>query len=184
MKSPPPKEAEVGTMPIQVTTARADHTLALGQKLAPQLAEGDIVLLHGPLGAGKTLLTRGIVGGLKAEAAPLVTSQSYVIAGEYPTTPRVTHLDLYRLSTTEEVIALGYEELIYGEGRLSVVEWPDLLLPLLDADDAVITITFAVGETPDQRVIVASSPHPRLTQAFRRAAHAAQLTVTSPVPAG
>ena len=160
-------------MPIQVTTSRTDQTLALGQHLALQLAEGDIVLLQGPLGAGKTLLTRGIVGGLKAEAAPLVTSQSYVIAGEYPTTPRVTHLDLYRLSTTEEVIALGYEELIYGDGRLSVVEWPALLLPLLDADDPVITISFAVGENADERVIEASSRHPRLTQGFRRAARAA-----------
>jgi tRNA threonylcarbamoyladenosine biosynthesis protein TsaE len=146
-----------------------DETLAFGRGLAELLQSGDIVLLDGPLGAGKTVIVRGVVEGLDPKVGSLVTSQSYVVAGQYPTTPIVNHLDLYRLSHVEEVIALGYEELLYGEGQIACVEWPALLLPLLEADDKALTLTLAFGEESDSRVITGRSSTPRLERAFSEA---------------
>lgn len=156
--------------PTRVTTAGLEATIDLGRRLGPLLRAGDIVLLKGPLGAGKTAFVRGIVAGLDPAVAELVTSPSYVVAGEYPTRPRVTHLDLYRLSSTEEVVALGHEELVYREGGIALVEWPDLLEPLLEPDDPVLTVTLAPGAGPDDRSIAGASADPRLEQAFARAA--------------
>lgn len=141
------------------------ETLRFGRILSRQLRVGDIVLLEGPLGAGKTVIVRGIVEGLDPAAARLVTSQSYVVAGRYPSSPPVIHLDLYRLSLVEEVVALGYEELLYGDDQIVCVEWPSLLKPLLEADDAVLTMSLAFGEASDDRFITAQSATPRLEQA-------------------
>ncbi len=81
-------------MSTKVITTSYDQTVLLGQRLGPKLREGDIILLSGPLGAGKTALVKGVVAGLDPTVGELVTSQSYVVSGEYPTRPRVTHLDL------------------------------------------------------------------------------------------
>jgi tRNA threonylcarbamoyladenosine biosynthesis protein TsaE len=156
--------------PTRVTTAGLEATIDLGRRLAPLLRAGDIVLLRGPLGAGKTALVRGVVAGLDPVVGDLVTSPSYVVAGEYPTRPRVIHLDLYRLSTVAEVVALGHEELIYRDDGIALVEWPELLEPLLEPDDPVLTITLAHGAGPDDRSFAGASADPRLAQAFARAA--------------
>lgn len=155
---------------VTITTSSADETRAVGVRLAPALRAGDVVLLHGPLGAGKTVVVRGLVHGLDPAAAALVSSQSYVVAGEYPTRPRVVHLDLYRLRRVDEVLALGYEELLYGEGKLAVVEWPDLIEPLLESDDPVLRVRLEPGDTPDSRVIRLATDVPRIADAARRAA--------------
>lgn len=156
---------EFHVMSVTIISTSLAETLRFGRTLAPQIRVGDIVLLEGPLGAGKTVIVRGIVEGLDPAAAGLVTSQSYVVAGQYPSRPSVTHLDLYRLSHVDEVIALGYEELIYGDDQIVCVEWPALLVPLLEADDSVLTMTLAHGETKDARIITAQSATPRLEQA-------------------
>lgn len=156
--------------PARVTTPGLEATIELGRRLAPLLRPGDIVLLKGPLGAGKTAFVRGVVAGLDPAVGDLVTSPSYVVAGEYPTRPHVTHLDLYRLSSVEEVVALGHEELIYREGGIALVEWPELLEPLLEPDDPVLTVMLAHGAGPDDRSIAGASTDPRLELAFATAA--------------
>lgn len=145
------------------------ETRELGRRLGSRLAGGDIVLLEGPLGAGKTALVRGLVAGLSPEAEGLVASPSYVIVGEYPTRPVTVHVDLYRLSSTEEVIGLGWEELLHG-GKLALVEWPALLEPLLEPDDPVVRVDIAPGAGEDEREISMTASDPRLDEALAWAA--------------
>ena len=104
-------------------THSVEQTLALGRKLAGQLAAGDVILLRGELGAGKSALTRGIAAGLGVTG--YVTSPSFTILqvhdeGRLP----LYHFDWYRLSGAEELYELSLDEYLYGQG-VSVVEWPD-----------------------------------------------------------
>ncbi len=156
-------------MDVVMITESLRDTVAFGARLAAGLRPGDIVLLEGPLGAGKTVLVRGVVKGLDPDVASLVSSQSYVITGEYPTRPVVVHLDLYRLSLVEEVLALGYEELIYGDDRVALVEWPALLEPLLEPDDPVLRVFLEPGERPDSRRMRLVTEVPHLREAVESA---------------
>ena len=149
-------------------TASEDETARLGERLGAQLRAGDIVLVEGPLGAGKTVLVRGMVRALDPAVAELVSSQSYVIVGEYATRPATVHLDLYRVKTVEEVVALGWEELLHAH-KIAFVEWPLLLEPLLEPDDPVARIALAPEGEHARRVTMTSSD-PRLDAALALAA--------------
>lgn len=103
-------------------TKSAAETRALGEKLAARLRPGDVLLLEGDLGAGKSELTRGIAKGLGV--AETVTSPSFTIlnvyeSGRYP----LYHFDWYRLESSEELYELGMDEFLSGDG-IAVVEWP------------------------------------------------------------
>ena len=103
-------------------TKSAAETRALGEKLAARLRPGDVLLLEGDLGAGKSELTRGIAKGLGV--AETVTSPSFTIlnvyeSGRYP----LYHFDWYRLESSEELYELGMDEFLSG-GGIAVVEWP------------------------------------------------------------
>ena len=103
-------------------TKSAAETRALGEKLAGRLRPGDVLLLEGDLGAGKSELTRGIAKGLGV--AETVTSPSFTIlnvyeSGRYP----LYHFDWYRLESSEELYELGMDEFLGGDG-IAVVEWP------------------------------------------------------------
>jgi len=104
---------------IQLTILDSEAMEALGARLAPLLRAGDLVLLNGELGAGKTTLTRGLGAALGARGA--VTSPTFVLAREHPTASGVplVHVDAYRLATAREVDDL---DLDYGHA-IVVVEW-------------------------------------------------------------
>jgi tRNA threonylcarbamoyladenosine biosynthesis protein TsaE len=97
-----------------------------------------VVSLTGPLGAGKTVLVKGIAAGCGINDT--VTSPSYTIISEYDGTIPLTHIDLYRLENEEEVELLGLEEILAGEG-ISVLEWGERAEHLLPEDCLHITIT-------------------------------------------
>jgi tRNA threonylcarbamoyladenosine biosynthesis protein TsaE len=99
----------------------AAETLALGRDLAASLRGGDVVLLHGPLGAGKTVLARGLAEALGAKSWR--GSPTFALVNEYETVPRLYHLDLYRLTETE-VERLGLEDYTGSDGII-VCEWPE-----------------------------------------------------------
>lgn len=109
--------------------ATAQDTEALGAELAGSLSAGDVLLLDGPLGAGKTCLTRGLAKGLGADpdsvVSPTFALVREVAGGRLP----LHHIDLYRLDGPREMASLGLEELFDGDG-ISVVEWPERLGPL------------------------------------------------------
>ena len=102
--------------------ADEEATRAFGAALAPLLRAGDIVLLDGPLGAGKTTLVRGLLGALGHRGE--VPSPSFAIVQPYDELPvPVWHVDLYRISDPSEIEELGLDTVL-GDGAL-IVEWPD-----------------------------------------------------------
>ncbi len=103
-------------------TKSAAETRALGEKLAGRLQPGDVLLLEGDLGAGKSELTRGIARGLGV--AETVTSPSFTILNVYESGRcPLYHFDWYRLESSEELYELGMDEYLGGDG-IAVVEWP------------------------------------------------------------
>jgi tRNA threonylcarbamoyladenosine biosynthesis protein TsaE len=97
------------------------ETAAVGRDLARKLRAGMVVLLSGPLGAGKTAFARGIAEGLGADGDD-VSSPTFTIVQEYRGRVPLQHVDLYRL-TSSEVDDLALEDLM--EGSVLAVEWPD-----------------------------------------------------------
>ncbi len=95
-----------------------------GRQLAGRLRAGDVVLLHGDLGAGKTTLTQGIAAGMGVPEP--VQSPTFTLVGEHQgTSLKLYHLDLYRLDDPSELESFGYEAYIAPEDGVSVVEWPE-----------------------------------------------------------
>jgi tRNA threonylcarbamoyladenosine biosynthesis protein TsaE len=111
---------------------------ALGQALGRHVQAGDVLLLKGDLGSGKTTLTQGIAKGLGIGA--VVNSPTFVLINEY-TDGRIPlyHMDLYRLQDPAELDDLGLEDYFFGQG-VCVVEWPELAEPLLPESYAVLHI--------------------------------------------
>lgn len=100
----------------------AARTRRLGALLGALLRPGDVVLLEGPLGAGKTALTQGIGVGLGV--AETINSPTFTLLKEYTGRLPLYHFDLYRIEDPEELFTLGFEDYFGGEG-VCVVEWAD-----------------------------------------------------------
>ena len=101
------------------------ETMACAQRLAGQLKAGDIVLLKGDLGAGKTTFVKGLSQALKV-APKKVNSPTFVIMNYYKGKIPIYHFDLYRLGNPKELDTLDFDEYFFGEG-ISLVEWPERL---------------------------------------------------------
>ena len=110
---------------LRFLTGSEAQTIELGEALGHVLRAGDIVMLDGELGAGKTRLVRGIARGVGVDES-LVASPTYVIAHEYPPTrplaPALVHVDAYRLSGPDELESIGWDRLL-DQARVVVVEW-------------------------------------------------------------
>ena len=109
------------TEEIRTESASPDETRGIGERLGALLGAGDVVLLQGELGAGKTTFVQGIAAGMGYEGQ--VSSKSFVIMGEYAGRVKLYHADLYRLEEPEQVEDLGLGELT--EDGVLVVEWPE-----------------------------------------------------------
>ena len=107
----------------EIVSNGESETLAFAKEFAKTLKTGDIVLLDGDLGAGKTVFTKGLVSALSNDEIVAV-SPTFVIVNVYDTKPKVNHFDLYRISDVSELDAIGAEEYFYSDG-ISVVEWPE-----------------------------------------------------------
>jgi tRNA threonylcarbamoyladenosine biosynthesis protein TsaE len=123
---------------IPLPTRRA--TLALARRLAPLLAPGDLVVLAGPLGAGKTFLARGICRALGLPASVPVTSPTFTLVQQYETRPPAAHVDLYRLGGAHQVEALGLCSL-RDEGCVLLVEWGEPWIALLGGDALIVKLS-------------------------------------------
>jgi tRNA threonylcarbamoyladenosine biosynthesis protein TsaE len=129
-------------------TAGVDETRAVAAALAELARPGDLILLAGELGAGKTAFAQGFGRGLGVEEA--MTSPTFTLARQYEGRLLLHHLDVYRLEQLEEVFDIGLPELL-DEGAVTLIEWGDAILPALPADFLEVRFTFGDGD--DDRTI-------------------------------
>ena len=134
---------------MQITTHSADETQALGQKLASRLASGDVIAYFGDLGTGKTAFTRGLAQGLGITDP--VTSPTYTIVNEY-LSGRIPlfHFDMYRLSSSDELFDIGWEDYL-SRGGVCAVEWSENVEDALQ--DAIRVTIEKDADEPDTRHI-------------------------------
>ena len=130
-------------------TYSPEETQEIGVKIGGQLNPGDVVALIGDLGVGKTCLTQGIARGAGVCQDEIVNSPSYILINEYAGKIPIYHIDLYRLERVEDIIALGLEEYLEGDG-ICVIEWADRMDTLLPESHIQVRIT---GEDESTRTI-------------------------------
>ena len=109
-----------------LTSTSEDQTRLIGQCVGECLAEPLLILLQGNLGAGKTVIARGIARGLGVAAEVPITSPTFTLMNHYCARLDLYHFDLYRLSGPEDLRDIGFDEYAYGRG-VALVEWPEKL---------------------------------------------------------
>lgn len=119
-------------------------TATLGRQLGRLARNGDVILLHGGLGVGKTTLTQAIAAGLEVPPDQYVSSPSFALLHEYQGRLPLFHLDCYRLAGEEDVEGAGLLDYI-GSSGLTVIEWPDRLGSFCPAQRLDITLESAGG---------------------------------------
>ena len=133
---------------VVVRTDRLEATQAVGEALAGLVQPGDLVLLSGEMGAGKTALTQGLGRGLGV--TDRITSPTFTIAHEYAGRLTVHHLDVYRLEHLNEALDVGLSEIL-DDGSVVVIEWGDAIVPVLPLD--FLEVRLAFGDGDDDRVL-------------------------------
>jgi tRNA threonylcarbamoyladenosine biosynthesis protein TsaE len=134
-----------------IVAASADETREIARSLAELLRPGDVVLLSGGLGAGKTTFAQGLAAGLGVQDA--VVSPTFTLAREYEGRLPLVHVDLYRLETEHEVLDLGLDDLVGDDGVL-VVEWGDAAAAALGAERLEVRLVM-VSEADDREISMA-----------------------------
>ncbi len=107
---------------LDIISHSSAQTQRLGARLGELLQGGELILLDGQLGTGKTTFTQGLAQGLGI--TEIVNSPTFTLLKEYASQPPLYHFDLYRLDNPEEIVDLGFEDYFYGSG-VCVVEWAD-----------------------------------------------------------
>ncbi len=123
---------------MEIKSISSEQTLAIGQRIGEAIKPGDIIALKGDLGAGKTVLTKGIALALNIKED--VTSPTYNIVCEYSGSMALNHMDLYRIEGIEEFEMLGVDDLMFSDG-LTVIEWSERITEYLPDNHITISIT-------------------------------------------
>jgi tRNA threonylcarbamoyladenosine biosynthesis protein TsaE len=113
---------------VRIITNSAEETFALGKLLGNLVREGDVLCVSGGLGAGKTVLAKGIASGM--DIKDTVTSPTFTLINEYKGRLPFYHMDVYRLCSPWEMTDLGYMDYFYGSGVV-LVEWAEKVREIL-----------------------------------------------------
>ena len=138
---------------MEIRTHSEKETFELGKRIANAVNPGTVILFYGDLGAGKTVMTKGIAAGLGI--TEMITSPTFTIMQEYEGGRMpLYHLDVYRIEDPDEMEEVGLNEYIYGNG-LTVIEWAEQIEDILPEDAIKITIERKVEnpEDPEERDI-------------------------------
>jgi len=125
---------------LELETASPEETLALGRRLGELASPGDVFLLSGSLGAGKTCLAQGSARGLGITGC--TPSPTFVLVRQSIGRLPLYHIDFYRLDNIEEIAGLGLDDYLYGNG-VCVIEWAEKGISLLPPEHLWIKITYA-----------------------------------------
>ena len=136
----------------EIVSRSAEQTIRIGLRLGELLRIGDVVLLYGDFGAGKTHFTKGIAQGLGS--IDMVNSPSFVLVNQYRAGPAhryapIYHIDLYRIEDAAAVAGIGLEDALDGHG-VCVIEWPERAADWLPSDYLAVYLRYR-GE--NERVI-------------------------------
>jgi tRNA threonylcarbamoyladenosine biosynthesis protein TsaE len=126
------------TTPLELQTTTPDETRGVAGAVAEVVAPGDIVILTGDLGAGKTCFVQGAARALGVTEP--VLSPTFVLVREYPGDTPVCHVDVYRLERIQEVLDLGLEDLLDPSG-VTFIEWGDVIEQLLPTSHLEVRFT-------------------------------------------
>ena len=127
---------------MNIYSESEESTLELGRRLARLLQPGQVVALYGDLGAGKTVLSRGVAQGLGVTEP--VTSPTFTVVQEYHLADGrfFFHLDMYRIDSAESAVAFGIEDFLFANDAITLVEWPERIEPLLERKGCIrMTLT-------------------------------------------
>ena len=127
------------TCHFEVISRSPEETQAIGRVLGAHAGPGDVFLLVGALGTGKTCLTQGILWGLEVDE--YARSPTFVLASQYRGRLMLYHMDLYRLDTFEEIVDLGLEEYLMGDG-VCVVEWAEKASQIFPREHLMVQLDF------------------------------------------
>jgi tRNA threonylcarbamoyladenosine biosynthesis protein TsaE len=136
-------------MKLSAKTRAADETHALGRRVGALLRAGDVVVLEGELGTGKTVFAKGIAVALGI-IEPVV-SPTFTVVREYDAPTPLVHVDVYRLDHLQELHDLGFDDLV-GSDAVTVVEWGDRVSALLPPDRLDVHLELGAGD--DERSVV------------------------------
>ncbi|TYO95675.1 tRNA threonylcarbamoyladenosine biosynthesis protein TsaE [Geothermobacter ehrlichii] len=127
----------------QLASHSDEATRACGRFFGRTAAAGDALFLCGELGAGKTCFAKGVAEGLGVPASVPVTSPSYTLLNLYQGRLPLYHFDLYRLGDPDELLQIGFDECLYGQG-VTLVEWLDRF-PDLQPDGLLVRLDYGTG---------------------------------------
>ncbi len=126
-----------------IHVSKVEETIKLGEIIASLLKPGSIIALKGELGAGKTVLVKGVAKGLDTREEP--NSPTFVIMNAYEGRLPLYHFDLYRICGVDELEGIGYEDYFFGDG-VSVIEWADRIEEILPEETIRIEIVIPDGK--------------------------------------
>lgn len=121
-----------------VETSSVEETRAFAASIARHAKPGDVIALSGNLGAGKTEFVRGFVSQLEV-GIRLVSSPTFTLVNEYAGSIPIYHFDAYRIKHASELVAIGLDEYLFGDG-VCLIEWPEVIDHLLP--DSAIRLRF------------------------------------------
>ncbi len=142
-------DPETAQYALEITTLAEMEKL--GRQLGGLFLPGDVLLLYGGLGAGKTTLTRALGRGLEVEERYYISSPSFALMHEYPGRYPLYHIDCYRLTGEEDVEAAGLVEYIDTKNGVCVVEWPERLGTL--TPEHSLRLEIKIGKEEKRRLL-------------------------------
>jgi tRNA threonylcarbamoyladenosine biosynthesis protein TsaE len=145
-------------MSLEILSHGPAATQAVAAAIARTLLPGDVLLLDGDLGAGKTTFTQGLARAMGV--GDVVTSPTFSLVRSYPTAfgVELIHVDVYRLDTLADIIALGLPEML-EDGEVAVVEWGERAIPVLGPDH--LGVRFALTDIDGERRLTLTPAGPR-----------------------